>query len=298
MKYQNISIHRVINKLFRKVILGIKLITIVVALVIFLRVFCFSSYVIPSYSMYPNLIDGDHIVVNKWLLGVRLYKSFDFSKGTKTRTLRLKGLKKVNRNDVLVFNFPYKEGYEKIKFTPNVFYVKRCIAVPGDAFYIENGIYKVRNIQSTLGCYQNQTDNWIRFNKEGSGSVDIAFPHDKTYNWTILDFGPLYIPGKGDQLKIDTLNVKLYRNLISYETGNDISIKEEKVYLGDEILTSYTFSQNYYFMAGDYVFDSQDSRYWGLLPEDHIVGKATIIWNSMESETKKFRWNRFLKSIN
>lgn len=276
---------------------GIKLIGMAVLLALFLRIFCFSSYKIPSYSMLPTITGGDYILVNKWILGPRLYKSFDFSNDQKIETYRLKGLRKVKRNDVLVFNFPYGEDWNTMKFNRKAYYLKRCVAIPGDTFYIERGIYKVKNISDTLGCYQNQSDNWKRFNKENSDPVDESFPFDRAYNWTVLDFGPLYIPKKDKQIAIDTLNIKLYRNLISYETGKNITIKNEKVYLDKQILSNYTFQMNYYFMTGDYVFDSCDSRYWGLVPEDHIVGKAIIIRQSKDPETKKFRWDRFLKEI-
>lgn len=246
--------------------------------------------------MLPAITGGDYILVNKWIVGPRLYKSFDFSNGKKVETMRLKGLRKVKRNDILVFNFPYKDDWNTIKFDPNTFYIKRCVAIPGDTFYIEKGIYKVKNFPDILGSYQNQSDNQIRLNKTNN-PVDESFPYDKAFNWTILDFGPLYIPGKGNRLSIDTLNIKLYKNLITYETGENIVIKDKQVYLGNTILSFYTFQQNYYFMTGDYVFDSRDSRYWGLLPEDHIIGKATTIWQSREPETNKFCWNRFLKKI-
>jgi signal peptidase I len=69
------------------------------------------------------------------------------------------------------------------------------------------------------------------------------------------------------------------------------------VWLGDSIIREYTFKMNYYFMAGDYVFDSVDSRYWGLVPEDHIVGKAIFVWKSKDMATGKYRWKRFFKRL-
>lgn len=286
-----------LKTILKNILWGFKLLVIALLLAVFLRVFCFSSYKIPSYSMLPAITGGDYILVNKWILGPRLYKSFDFSDGKNVETRRLKGLRNVKRNDVLVFNFPYKGDWETIRFDSHVFYVKRCVAIPGDTFYIEKGIYKVKNIPDTLGCYQNQIDNWARFQKTGSDPVDETFPFDDAFHWTVLDFGPLYIPAKGDRLTIDTLNIKLYKNLITYETAKNIVLKDGRVYLGEEALTAYTFQKNYYFMTGDYVFDSRDSRYWGMLPEEYIVGKAAIIWKSENPETKKFNWKRFLKRI-
>ena len=76
-----------------------------------------------------------------------------------------------------------------------------------------------------------------------------------------------------------------------------LSVRDGSVYLDDESINSYTFLLNYYFMAGDYVFDSQDSRYLGLLPEDCIIGKAILVWRSTDRNTGKIRWNRFFKLI-
>ncbi|MDR1582348.1 MAG: S26 family signal peptidase, partial [Prevotellaceae bacterium] len=124
-----------------------------------------------------------------------------------------------------------------------------------------------------------------------------CFPFDSAYNWNVKSFGPLYVPKKGDTIGIDSKNILLYRNLIRYETHCELRIENDTVWLGGEMLQTYAFRQNYYFMAGDRVFDSQDSRYWGLLPEDLIVGKAAVIWQSKDKQTGKRRWERCLKKI-
>lgn len=285
------------KKVLKNIFYFIKLIFVTIILAICLRVFFFASYKIPSYSMLPAITGGDYILVNKWILGPRIYKKLNFAPDEKIETKRLWGIRKVKRNDVLVFNFPYKGDWSNIVFDTNTYYVKRCVAIPGDTFYVDKGIYRVKNSSDTLGNYQNQIENWKRFNKENSSPVDESFPYDKRYDWTILDFGPLYVPGKGDQLLIDTLNIQLYKNLITYETDKEIELKNEFVYLGEDILTTYTFKNDYYFMTGDYVFDSRDSRYWGLVPEDHIVGKVSLIWQSRNPDNNEFRWDRFLKKI-
>ncbi|MDR3339401.1 MAG: S26 family signal peptidase, partial [Candidatus Symbiothrix sp.] len=108
-----------------------------------------------------------------------------------------------------------------------------------------------------------------------------CFPHDTAdFGWTIKNFGPLYVPKAKDNVRLDTINYVLYKNLITYETDLPVRLREGILYLGDRVVYDYTFQMNYYFMAGDYLFDSRDSRYWGLLPEDHIVGKASLIWQS------------------
>ena len=113
----------------------------------------------------------------------------------------------------------------------------------------------------------------------------------------MLNFGPLYVPKANDHLTVTEENIALYKNLIQYETDKIISVKGNTIFLDGKILKSYTFKLNYYFMAGDYVFDSKDSRYWGLLPEDHIVGKASIIWKSRDPITGNYRFKRFFKAV-
>jgi signal peptidase I len=98
-------------------------------------------------------------------------------------------------------------------------------------------------------------------------------------------------------MPVDTMNIILYRNLIAYEMQKPVSVNGGTVAAGDSIIHEYTFRKNYYFMTGDFVFDSKDSRYWGLLPEDHITGKVAFVWNTKDMHSGKTRWNRFLKKI-
>jgi signal peptidase I len=179
----------------------------------------------------------------------------------------------------------------------NVNYVKRCVALPGDTFSIENGIYKVKGVpDETLGHIENQRKMSAKALNEHSR--ERVFPSDTAhFRWTLKDFGSLYIPQKDDCLKIDTFNYLLYRNLITYETSLPVEVRDSEVWLGDSIIRQYTFRMNYYFMAGDYVSNSVDSRYWGLVPEDHIIGKAVLVWSSKDKTTGKYRWRRFLKLL-
>lgn len=262
-----------------------------------LRIFLFASFVIQSPSMSPALEPGDYIFVNKLIPGPRVYKSFALREATRVETYRFRGVRPVRRNDVLVFNFPYSDG---TKITPdlNVVYVKRCIAIPGDTFYIDNGIYKVKNIADTLGYFPYQHQLSLRDKEDIAEDVYRCFPFDTThYDWTIKYFGPLYVPKVGDDIVIDTVNYRLYKNLIEYETNQLVTVEEGKIFLDGWVLQRYRFRLNYYFMSGDWVFDSQDSRYWGLLPEDHIIGKATFIWQSKDRQTSQYKWKRFFKAI-
>jgi signal peptidase I len=261
------------------------------------QVLLFASFKIPSHSMRPGLIDGDYALVWKPILGARVFNLFDAMKGEKVPVYRLPGLRKVQRNDVLVFHFPYPHRSDSIGMHILKYYIKRCVALPGDTFRIDNGIYRVSGVTDTLGIYHQQTKLSDREDSTFQKGVFHCFPFDSAYPWNIKRFGPLYVPGKGNEVAIDTQNIILYRNMIAYETGRKIAVRDGRVFLDDEPLSAYTFTHDYYFMAGDRVFDSRDSRYWGLLPDDLIVGKAAIIWQSVNMRTKKFRWKRFLKKI-
>ena len=267
---------------------------------IVLRVFVFAPIIsIPSGSMYPAVFAGDKIIVTKLVPGPRVFKNIQKVRvDGKVQTKRFKGVRKVRRNDVLVFNFPYVAGWDKIDMDINVFYLKRCVALPGDTFMIENSIYKVKNYPDSLGCLFFQKELSQKSRDDLMDVVWECFPYDSIhYRWNIKDFGPLYVPSSGSTVVLDTLNILLYKNLIEYETDKTLSVRDCLIFLNDERINNYTFQLNYYFMAGDLIFASQDSRYWGLLPEDCIIGKAILVWRSIDMDTGNIRWNRFFKRI-
>lgn len=263
---------------------------------VFLRVFVFTIYTIPTPSMKPSIISGDRVVVNKLILGPRLVTNRLFvGEEEKFNYIRIPGIRKIKRNDILVFNIPYLKDQGIYN---SLFYVKRCVAIPKDTFYIENGIYKVRGVSDTLGYYPNQKCFYKIPEKKIKKNVYNCFPQDEQFNWNCKCFGPLYLPARGDTVIITSGNISLYKRMISNETGKKVLRLGNNIFLGDSVIDRYVFQENYYFMAGDYVFDSQDSRYWGPLSENYIVGKAVLIYKSVDPQTGDNRWNRFLKSVN
>lgn len=136
----------------------------------------------------------------------------------------------------------------------------------------------------------------------GAGASYI-FPFKESWGWNVDNFGTIYIPKAGDNIKLDTVTYFIYERAIRvYENNPTLDMKDNKVYLEGKEITSYTFKQNYYFMMGDNRHNSADSRFWGFVPEDHIVGKALFTWMSLDpNETnifKKIRWNRIFRGIN
>lgn len=272
-----------------------------VLLWILLQVTSIASFKIPSDSMEPALLAGDNILVNKCVMGGRLFNIWDALEDKEINISRLPGLGKIKRNDVVVFNFPYLEQrWDSIVFRIMKYYVKRCVALPGDTFEIKKGHYKVHGCTSALG--NEEAQDWlmqiIERGKEGDyGIVMNGYPYNDIVNWNVVNFGPLYLPAKGDVIEMSLKYVALYRNVIEWEQKKKLFLRGDTILLNDSVIHTYRFKENYYFVAGDKVMNSQDSRYWGLLPEPFIVGKAVRIWKSVDRETDKISWNRIFKKI-
>lgn len=126
------------------------------------------------------------------------------------------------------------------------------------------------------------------------------FPHHENYKWNQDHFGPLLIPAKGETAELSLKNLPLYKRIIEVYEGNKLRVQDGKIYINDEEATSYTFKMDYYFMMGDNRHNSLDSRFWGLVPEDRVVGKPIFIYLSLDENKswfKKIRWNRFFKKV-
>lgn len=127
------------------------------------------------------------------------------------------------------------------------------------------------------------------------------FPHDPQFKWNSDNFGPLIVPKKGWTVKLDSTNYPLYQRAISVYENNTIERQGNDVLINGKKADSYTFKMNYYWMMGDNRDNSLDSRYWGFVPDDHIVGKALFVWMSWDANgsfLNKIRWSRILDGIN
>jgi len=133
------------------------------------------------------------------------------------------------------------------------------------------------------------------------GYYDFSiFPHDERYPWNLDNFGPLYIPEKGKTVSLDTVNLLLYKRIIDCYENNELKVENGKIYINGVETDSYKFKMDYYWMMGDNRHSSLDSRFWGFVPEDHIVGKPKFIWLSLDKNGKfinKIRFRRIFKGV-
>ncbi|WP_455590603.1 signal peptidase I [Bacteroides sp.] len=261
------------------------------------QVCCYTSFKIPSDSMEPELLAGDRIVVDKMCRGARLFDVLAALRDERVTIRRLPAFGNFRHNDVLVFNFPYKQRWDSICFDVMKYYVKRCIALPGDTLEIRNGYFNIKGWKGTLGNLASQERVSLLTKETAPEGVMNTFPWNEKLGWTIKEFGPLPVPAKGQVVKMDSLGWLFYRQLIGWEQEKPLRMDGKQVCLGDSVIREYCFKDNYYFVAGDNAENSQDSRYWGMLPEEFIVGKAVRVWYSNDPDTGEMRWKRIFKKI-
>ncbi|MCL2561867.1 MAG: signal peptidase I [Rikenellaceae bacterium] len=136
--------------------------------------------------------------------------------------------------------------------------------------------------------------------RERATAAHNIFPHDTLYRWTPDNFGPLWVPRKGETIELNDLTLPLYRDIISRYERNILEERTDGVYINGLRSDNYTFRMDYFFMLGDNRHNSLDSRFWGFVPEDHVVGKSAFIWYSVDKEKgfpRGVRWNRIMRRV-
>lgn len=133
-------------------------------------------------------------------------------------------------------------------------------------------------------------------------AADWLYPQNMVKSWTTANYGPVWIPKKGATLQLTLANLPIYERPIRVYEGNDLQVRGGKIYINGKQTDKYTFRLNYYWMMGDNRDNSADSRFWGFVPEDHIVGKPLFVWLSLDGDYgwlsgHHVRWNRFFKRV-
>lgn len=344
-----------VSFLMKNLSITLLLLIAVTVLAITTKTLFVNLYTIPSSSMEDTLLPGDRVLVSKLHYGPRLPQSpFEVSwvnvlvwlnKKARSRIdstwwsyRRLKGFGNVQRNDVVVFNFP---GNER-----GPFFIKRCTGLPGDTLEIKNGtlICNSKVIEHPLHYKTNyrfrttDIDRMFRFTdsmhisvswpdgeltnarflaalsqeeyrqlKKLSGIEALSFagvpagfsptiyPYNENFLWSPDNFGPVTVPKKGMQIEWNERNFILYGSTINNYERETARFSDGVAEINGKPVASYTFRQNYYFMMGDNRHNSEDSRYWGFLPEEGIVGKAILVLFNYNN--KKINLKRLVKTI-
>ena len=246
--------------------------TVIVA--IFLKFFVVEAYRIPTSSMEDTLFAGDFVLVNKFIYGARTPRYLPLTR-IPLPTLGLPGLSLPTRGDVVVFESPVTKTNPADELTN---YVKRCVALPGDTVLIESGNVSVSGRKQPVPSGAKR-EKRIPY---PSGYVDARiYPRGAQFNAD--DYGPVVVPSAGMTVPLSSATIDTWRELIERE-GHTVRVKNGDVFVDDILSTEYTIGHDYYFMMGDNRRNSLDSRFWGFVPKELIIGKAMIIYWSWDQE--------------
>ena len=240
------------------------------------RVFVTDRFVIKGESMEPTLHTGEGVWVNKLLMGARIYTKFDFEDSPELHCFRMPGLRKLRVGDIAVFNYPYGWGGDTIAFKINYVYCKRCWGTPGDTVRIVDGRLEIPGQAGDDGRSRAGDDAWMECFERMQQTPDSVLLRMRMLragqfagerdNWTTKDFGPIVVPRKGMTIALDSINWKHYERVIRWETGVTVG---EFTHSNSK---NYTFRQDWYFFVGDNVTNSRDSRFFGFVPADFVIG--------------------------
>ena len=296
-----------------------------IAVVLLLRGFAFTSCLIPSTGMENSLFQGERILVNKWSYGLRvpLMSLFSYHRWCE---------RSVRQQDVVVFNNPAAIGQPTID--RREIYISRCIGTPGDTLLVDS-LFSVSSPEAQLNPDKKRLYTYpaakeqlitslmqtLSITNDGlMGSNDSthvrSFSRYEYYlleqaisdqNWiqpltekSEKELKPLIVPGKGKALRVYPWNITLLRNTLVMHEGKRAEIKNDTLYIDGKPTQHCFFTKDYYWMASNNSVNLSDSRLFGFVPQDHIIGKASLIWFSKEKGTGIFdgyRWNRFFQSV-
>lgn len=168
-------------------------------------------------------------------------------------------------------------------------------------YYPQSSTYFLPLTKKTKKALLERKDIVISIKDSQEDDGGGLYPLNKNTGWTVDNYGPIWIPKKGSTIKLTLDNLPIYeRPIVAYE-GNKLDVNDGKIYINGKESSEYTFKMDYYWMMGDNRHNSADSRFWGFVPEDHVVGKPIFIWLSLDPDRSlfngKIRWNRFFNFV-
>ena len=296
-----------------------------IVIVLLLRGFAFTSCLIPSTGMENSLFQGERILVNKWSYGLRLplMSAFSYHRWRE---------RPVQKRDIVVFNNP--AGIQQPTIDRREIYISRCIGTPGDTLLVDS-LFSVSSPEAQfnpdkkrLYTYPASKENLITslirtlsITNDGlMGSDDSTHVRSfSRYEYYLLEqaigdrnwirpltekqdkeLKPLIVPSKGKALRVYPWNITLLRNTLVMHEGKQAEIKNDTLYIDGKPTQHCFFTKDYYWMASNNSVNLSDSRLFGFVPQDHMIGKASLIWFSKEKGTgilDGYRWNRFFQSV-
>lgn len=266
---------------------GSLLVTLLV--VLFIQSFFIQGYSTPTGSMLSTILIGDKMFFNQFLYGGSTPRFIPFTE-IKLPYWRLPAIREPKRNDIVNFDFP---GFrDELEPSTKVQYLKRIVGQPGDIVEVKDKILFVNGAEFPRPKHLQFVDPKII--PKGMTDKDI-FP--KGSGWNKDNYGPLKIPKKGDLVEVDRNNFYQWDTFIKRE-GHRIELRGEgSVLIDGKETDKYTVQDNYYFMMGDNRDNSLDSRFWGFVPVENIVGKAWFVYFSWDSQIPFSDFGRLINSI-
>ncbi len=257
-----------------------------------LNSFVLASFEVPTGSMENEIMTGDFLLVNKFVFGGTTPRTIPFT-NTRIPSFKLPALWRVDRGDIIVFIFPGKQ--EEVIASEFAYYLKRAVAIAGDTLQIINRVVYVNGKPSPL-------PRNMKFNNPAiqAGLVDPRiFPKGSPFSED--NYGPIVVPKKGDVIPLSADNFEKWEIFIRRE-GHSAEMRNGKIYVDGEAKSGYNVERDYVFGMGDNRDNSLDSRFWGFIPENDIVGTPLIVYWSWDpdisirefgSKMSSVRWNRF-----
>lgn len=266
--------------------------------VIILNSFVLASFQVPTGSMENTVMAGDFLFVNKFIYGGTTPPTVPligilFGTEIEIPYWHTPGFAEVEKGDVIVFIFP---GYrEEVKANQFQFYLKRCVAVSGDTVRIED-----KKLYVNGKPFDNPPGVMFYNHRENPDVPDPKiFPPGKPWNKDF--YGPLVVPGEGDVIALSMENITEWATFIRRE-GHEVEIRAGEILIDGKKATSYTVERDYVFGMGDNRDDSLDSRFWGFIPEEYVIGTPMMVYWSMDQGPgnffKRIKFSRMFNLIN